>query len=145
MIIALEGPDCCGKTTLFESLKGRVNAIFVPKIPRSTEAEDWAHYNTMRAMYDPERLYIFDRSIFVSGQIYRQLAGKEPFDFPWVPKIRALMLDEDIETLQSRAVASGHPPVDPRQFSTYRRFVISENPWPVVRAVTYIQGWIYER
>jgi thymidylate kinase len=81
-IVALEGPDRAGKTTLFNALRGRVDAVFVPSFPSSKELlplmplVDSRQIMLWEALYDPSKFYICDRTPFVSGPVYDKLYGR---------------------------------------------------------------------
>ena len=100
MIFALEGPDRCGKTSLFEELKSCLpNCVFVPRLPvdksllpvmRSVEARNDALW---RALYDERKLYICDRHLSVSNQVYSLLYDREPLDVSfWYGRVHPVYL-----------------------------------------------------
>lgn len=109
MIIALEGPDCCGKTTLFNALQGRIRAVFVPKVFTSPgifaamsdvshrDLDFWEH------LYDSNRLYICDRHASVSGPVYNMLRGDRSIDVSlWTRRVVPIVLNPGREELLRR-------------------------------------------
>lgn len=115
MILALEGPDRAGKTSVFDALKGCVDAVYVPSLSLpdgvpagllvSKLAELWEQ------LYDDSRLYVCDRSLFVSGPVYAALSGSEfPYDWwKWKYRVRVVYIDAPDAVLEARCVATGEP------------------------------------
>lgn len=115
MILALEGPDRSGKTSVFEQLKSRVDAVFIPSLSMppgvppgllvSKLAELW------ELLYDEEKLYICDRSLFVSGPVYAAVLGSEyPYEWArWKYRVRVVYFDASDTLLEMRCRATGEP------------------------------------
>lgn len=84
MIVSLEGPDKCGKSTLFRALQAvglevtyiKRNPYDPDLAPVMAKVERVQEY-LFRQMYDPERLYLLDRSFTVSPQVYAKFTGRE--------------------------------------------------------------------
>ena len=87
MLIAIEGPDCSGKTTLFNALRGLLDARFVERLPLAPEL--FPHMNAVEArqialweaLYDDSRTYISDRSCFVTGPVYNSIHSRPDLNF----------------------------------------------------------------
>lgn len=106
MLVLIEGPDGCGKTTLFNALRGSVDATFVPNLPmrcphvpemeRRTE-HLWWH------LYRDDALYICDRGPVVSSLVYSKSQGRTCMDYSrWRSRILVLYLDVSVEELSRR-------------------------------------------
>lgn len=115
MIVAIEGPDCAGKSSLFGALKGRIAATFFryPAVSRDdfteriTELEERDLY-FWEQLYDPGRLYISDRFTAVSSMAYARMYGRRSVDCkPWVPELRVLYLRVPAVVLQARLARRG--------------------------------------
>jgi thymidylate kinase len=115
MIIAIEGVDCAGKTTLFNALRGRVPAVFVPSLPLPKElwpVMPWVELRQVSLwehLYDQEKLYICDRSVFTSAPVYDALM-RRPFLLdlaPWKPRVRVLYLHLDDDEIRRRFAERG--------------------------------------
>lgn len=109
MIVTLEGPDRAGKTTLYEALKGRMNAVFVSSLPMNERLIPLMHLVDIRQielwkyLYDPHKLYICDRSPFVSGPVYAALRGTEyPDTSVWRDRVRVVYLAPSHVELERR-------------------------------------------
>lgn len=117
MIIAIEGPDRSGKSTLFEQLRRSLQwARFVPSLPMSPAlfkhiAEVEARQACLwEALYDSRQCYICDRSLFVTGLVYDRIYGRPSMDIElWRPQIRVLYVEVPVEELQRRHAATGDP------------------------------------
>jgi thymidylate kinase len=110
MIIAVEGPDRAGKTTLFEAIRASgFIARYVPNVPtplsllpHMLEVQRRAD-NLWRALYDPSIKHVCDRHLAVSSQVYDRLFGREPLDVSfWREKIRVVYMRPSLETLLAR-------------------------------------------
>lgn len=115
MILALEGPDRAGKTSVFEALKCRVDAVFVPSLSLPDGVPPGLLTSRLavlwEAMYDPNRLYICDRCLFVSGPVYAALYDEEyTYDWKiWSDHVRVAYIDAPDSVLEARCVATGEP------------------------------------
>jgi hypothetical protein len=109
MLVALEGPDRVGKTTLFDALQGRIDAVFVPCIPMAAELMPFVDLLEPRtvalwkALYDPSKLYISDRCPFVSNIVYAQVYGRSPRSYPdWYEEVSPVYLRAPARVLRAR-------------------------------------------
>jgi hypothetical protein len=111
MLVVLEGPDRAGKTTLFEALRRAYPglAVYVPNTPfdeREIPVLDLIKRRSLdlwKALYDPEKLYVCDRSPFTSNVVYAEVYGRPAEYYPeWDTQIRVLYLEADEALLQSR-------------------------------------------
>lgn len=115
MLIALEGPDRAGKTTVFNRLRKLIPAHFVPTMHitpallacmgdvERRQIELWD------ALYDSDKLYICDRSVFVSAPVYDRLYGRPVTRFAacWYDRTKVLYFDAPAEVLRERHAATG--------------------------------------
>lgn len=84
MIVAIEGPDLSGKTTLFKALQPLLKAAYID-VPRFTKKimrsfatqHDDLYMALFTQMYDPSKLYIVDRFPPITSQVYDRLHGRE--------------------------------------------------------------------
>lgn len=125
MIIALEGPDRCGKTTLFLALQGRLKAKFVPGLPLHRSLMPvMSHVERRqdalwRMLYEPSRLYVTDRHLSVSSLVYSELYNRDPVDVRfWYDKVQVLYLDVPTKELERRHKLTGDALFD---FANYER------------------------
>lgn len=116
MMLALEGADRSGKTTLWEALKLHLpDARFVPRLPLSTEllrvlrAVEDRTTALWEAVYDPSTLYVCDRSFTVSGPVYDRLYGREARELSdlWVERTRVVYVEVPLSELRRRYNATG--------------------------------------
>lgn len=122
MIVAVEGPDCSGKTTLWEALQGKVEAIFVKRPPLTPEQMSRARELELEDLelwereHDPSGLYIADRHTAVSALAYGALYGREPLDTSsWVPRLRVVYLRPTAAQLRARLLERGDSIADPER------------------------------
>lgn len=113
MIVALEGPDLSGKTTVFRRLLVP-GAVLFPGLPMDPEllphmaAVERRQEAVWRALYDPARLYVCDRHFAVTATVYSKLYGRERPDYSrWYPELRVLYLDAPLELLLARHAERG--------------------------------------
>lgn len=116
MILAIEGPDKSGKTTLWRALKAALpSATFVGRLPlppalfpvmASVELRDSVLWE---ALYDGSKLYVCDRHLAVSGRVYDAFYGRETlFDWrPWVGRTLVAFLRVDEAVLRERCRTEG--------------------------------------
>jgi thymidylate kinase len=111
MILAIEGPDCCGKSTLVELLKPHFpRAVFCGGLPLPSPLMPVMSYVEVRQealwrqLYDPQKLYIADRSFTVSAQVYSRYF-KRPLLFdptPWIREQFIVYINVPTRVLESR-------------------------------------------
>jgi thymidylate kinase len=116
MIVALEGPDCCGKTTLFRAVSGRLpGAVFVPSLPVTRElltvmpAVEARQLALWEHLYDPSKLYVCDRHVAVSAPVYDALYCRQAPDIAqhWFREVRPVYLGVPLDELERRYALRG--------------------------------------
>jgi thymidylate kinase len=136
MILAIEGPDCSGKTTLFNSLN--LNAIKIPSIPLVPgEMQIYASVekkllSLWEAMYSPKKVFLCDRSMFVTSTVYSLLRGREVLDFSkWYKEVAIVYLDVPEEILISRHDTRGEKDILKHEYRVLRKLYedILTRPW----------------
>jgi len=136
VIIALEGPDRCGKTTLFNALKKELrDTAFVPSLPYGKELLPVMQYMEARAealwraLYDPSRVYVCDRCFAFSNVVYGALYGREQLcDVSgWLPELRILYIDVPLKELERRYAEVGDDMFDAARYkdvlNLYEKFL----------------------
>lgn len=119
----MEGPDLCGKTTLFGRLRTCVLATFVPGLPLDPVlVPHMAHVEARQealwaALYDPSKLYVCDRHFSVTNRVYAQLYGRPCADYSrWYPELRVLYLYSPLSMLLNRHAERGDKIAQPEHF-----------------------------
>lgn len=117
MILALEGPDCCGKSTLFAALRkaGKLAATYVSTMPLSKElmpVMSWVEERQVqlwRALYDPAKLYVCDRTVFTSAPVYDRLFHRPALVPPgeMQGQLLVLYMEVPLEELKRRYAMRG--------------------------------------
>jgi hypothetical protein len=105
VIYALEGPDRCGKTTLFKALRRSVDAAFVPGLPPTHDFEGGeARSETLwEALYDRNKVYICDRHFSVSDSVYSVIRGRKRRDYSrWFDRVVPVLVYAPIDELRKR-------------------------------------------
>lgn len=117
MLIAIEGPDKSGKSTLFRELRetwaepaSQQFPVFVPGLPMDKALLPHMHWIEQRqaalwdAVYDEKRVYICDRSVFVSAPVYDQVYNRPLFNLTdeWRQRVRVLYVDCPMRVLLAR-------------------------------------------
>jgi thymidylate kinase len=140
MLIAIEGMDMSGKTTLFRALRSlpelrrtAIGVTFVPTMPLPRELWPAMHHVEVRqlalwdALYDPVKLYVCDRHVAVSAPVYDALHGRPMLvDIgPWVHRICVVYLEVPYETVQARYVTRGDQYFDPSKYAETKRLYTS--------------------
>ena len=122
MIVALEGPDLCGKTSVFQHLIVP-GAAMCPGLPMDSElmphmaAVERRQEAVWRALYDPARLYICDRHFVVTSLVYSKLYGRPVPDYSrWIPELRVLYFDAPLSVLLDRHAERGDRIAQPEHF-----------------------------
>jgi thymidylate kinase len=122
-IIALEGADCCGKSTAFENLKIIGYPVLdQPKCSRElfhsiTELER-RELSLWEALYDGRDI-VCDRSVFVSGPVYAMFYGREVLTYrnEWLSKLFVVYFDVPTELLERRYAERGDDKFEGKDFN----------------------------
>jgi thymidylate kinase len=111
VILALEGPDRSGKSSVFEELRQLLpNAVFCASLPVSEELlpvmpqVEARQAKVWEQLYDPKKLYICDRFFAVTGQVYNKLF-KRPclMDYKrWYSELRVAYIVVPMDELERR-------------------------------------------
>jgi len=162
MLVALEGVDCVGKTTLFGELRPLLKAKFVPSLPLPSElwpVMPWVELRQVSLwehLYDPDQLYVCDRSVFTSAPVYDALMERPLLFDPskWASEVRVLYLQLGDVGLARRFAERGDAHITAKQmqrlhqlyeehclsrFEYYR--IDAARPDLVSAAVRVIRGW----
>lgn len=115
MIIAIEGPDCSGKTTLFNAVLGKLeNAVYVPSLGMNMTLRQHASMVSRRdllwweALYDQDKLYVCDRHPAVSGPVYDALRGSLPASVDaWYSEVAVFHMKLPTRELEKRLKSRG--------------------------------------
>lgn len=120
MIVAIEGPDRVGKTTVWRALMAEAEfagARFVPNVSADSAligagdavqlASEMRVDAWWRALYVPRTLYVCDRCPFVSNLVYAVVHGRSTGDRndvlrAWADRLFIARLDADDDVLLSR-------------------------------------------
>ena len=139
MIYALDGPDCCGKSTVFQALRdircsscrprypcpqgglcrrALIDRIaFVPSFPEGYECER-TNSGLWEALYDPKRLYVSDRHFSITGAVYSKLYGRPFRDHKrWRSEVVPVYFDVPVEELRRRHAVRGDADFDAELYS----------------------------
>lgn len=117
MIVALEGPDRCGKTSVFNAMRERYPdlAKYVPGLPLHAALFPHMAYVELRdsalwgALYDRDRVYVCDRHFAVSAQVYSSVHGRTcAVDCSaWKRELRVVYFDCPLSVLRERHAVAG--------------------------------------
>lgn len=112
MILALEGPDRCGKSTAFAGLYRYRPELgrYVPALPLHPSLMPHMEYVEERqahvwdALYDESTLYVCDRHFSVSGQVYARMYGRSLRFDParWAPHVHVAYFYVPVDELRRR-------------------------------------------
>ena len=146
MILALEGPDRAGKTTIFHRLAGYFPGVrLVPGaplqaclLPHMAAVEErnsflWQH------LWDGGNT-LCDRHFSVSGQVYDELYGRKPnIDYRcWHHRVVPVYFDVPIAELERRHAATGDDLFDVKRYEEvcklYAKVLPLYTNYSVVRA-----------
>lgn len=127
-IIAIEGADKCGKSTLFAQLLGvmvRPKFIQLPSFgkDRMHIASNLAlrDLELWEAFYDPKQLYICDRHVIISDAVYSQLYKRPRLrESPLKTEISVLYLDIAVKELKHRHSTCKEDVQDSHQYGLVR-------------------------
>lgn len=130
MIVAIEGPDCSGKTTLFDGLRKLcVPATYVARNKTSSKTlgclgpVNDALNHLWWQLYEPGKLYICDRHFVVSNPVYDQLYRREPGPLwrQWWPLVLVVHLDPPLEVLEQHYSIRGDLHFDAVHYPAVKR------------------------
>lgn len=114
MILALEGPDRAGKTTMWTELQQHLRATFIPRLPLSSHLLPFMHLCEQRELelwkllHRESELYVMDRSPFVSGPVYDRLYNRPSNDVSyWYDRVKVAYVDTPLPELKRRYKATG--------------------------------------
>lgn len=96
MILALEGPDGCGKTTLYHALAHRLRHPQIHFVKWGPLKDLWRYivqleerdHTLFSSMYSADHLYVCDRFCAVTGPIYARVYDRPTLAYytgPWEP------------------------------------------------------------
>jgi thymidylate kinase len=156
VLVAIEGPDCCGKTTLFNSLlkRGKLpGAHFVPKRagcddPQLRSVVDKHCSELWATLYCTDKLYVCDRFHAVSDRVYAAYYMRETEPL-WAP-VDMLVVYLDVPATELKARAHGTEDVSMDfvrlrgLYSSVLKHFSTACFWePVVEVVEqHIEGWV---
>jgi thymidylate kinase len=157
-ILAIEGPDRSGKTTLFNALKmrmpwaRRLKLHTPPELFPYMRLVDERELTLMAAMYDPDVTYIMDRSVFVSGQVYAKNRGETPVNVAeWRSEVYVAYLDVHTDILLRRHEATADTQYADSIETLKRLFDAELMRWPNVLRLhsagaqpEHVEGWFHE-
>jgi len=160
VILAICGPDCSGKTTLFDALRPVLRGSFLPRqsrLPRELMPYmlhlEQGQLALWELMYNCKWRYVCDRSIFVSGPVYARLYNRPvlEFDSEWYDETRVVYLDVPVTELQRRHAVCREAAFDASDYSSvcrlYRehlqRFehIVLDGTEPVQELVGRVLDW----
>lgn len=128
MIFACEGPDCSGKTTLFEALPGAKlkQPTMSPNLFCFMEEVEQVELALWESLYIGQHI-LCDRSLFVSGQVYARLYGRKLLDVTkWRSHVHVLYLDVSLPVLFQRCEQRGDDKFDPANFVRLCELYVAE-------------------
>lgn len=114
MIIALEGPDGSGKTTLWQSLRtafgfAHPELVFAnfPSMGKDlwpfAEHVEYRDRHLFESVYDEKRTYVTDRFFAVTGPVYGRVFNRHTPDYrTWYPRLQVIYLAAHPEQLVER-------------------------------------------
>lgn len=129
-IVAIEGPDKCGKSTLYEKLKALAwlnppqfvnpasygkDRMHMAEVLSVRELEMW------EALYDPSRLYVCNRHILITDAVYSEMYNRKKLRDSWLEMhLFVLYIDVPLEELVRRYKESSEDIQDPRRYQEAR-------------------------
>ena len=116
MIIACEGADRSGKTTLLRPLATALQAKLITRLETSKEtAKCWSYIepvylHLLECLYDPSITYVSDRSMTVSAQVYSAVFNRPCLidPTPWYDRETIVYVDTPIGVLCERCRAENN-------------------------------------
>jgi thymidylate kinase len=129
VIIALEGPDKSGKTTVFHCLQAmRLRAKFVPSVPIHPDLMPVMHHVERRQadlwslLYDKSKMYVADRHFAVSAPIYDAIFNRPVLNVSsWIKELFVVYFDVPIPILEQRYRSVGDALFDAKHYAIAKR------------------------
>lgn len=129
-IVAIEGPDKCGKSTLFQALKQLewpVPPQFIETPSYGKERMHVAAELSLRELemwetfYRPDTLYVCNRHVLVTERVYSWLYNRKVLRSSWLQEeVLVAYLDVPVEELQRRHSLCREEIQDPSKYETVR-------------------------
>ena len=131
MILTLEGPDCSGKTTVFNALREKHPdlGVYVPSVPVPAALKPFMAQLELRQdllwqfLHIPDRLYICDRHVSVSAPVYAAVHGRTFLcdTLHWLPYVHIVYFDLPGHELRRRMLVRGDDSVDSSMLAVIQR------------------------
>lgn len=129
MIIALEGPDKCGKTTLARwanlfDVKVVSYRPIGPRLFSCLPELERRNVETWEMFYDEGTVYVADRLDVVSGLVYGRVYGRPllEFDFEWwFKRVFVVYVRVDVQELKRRLTKDGDELFDEKNYEAIVR------------------------
>lgn len=131
MIIAIEGCDGAGKTTVVTHLSRLLPSAMIiqfrqtpPMYLKAVDVLEPFFFSLFEQMYNPYTVYVCDRFFSVSSRVYAEI-NKMPFTLDgldtWVmPELHVILLDTQPKLLLERFEQEEDRPVDEAYFQNLR-------------------------
>lgn len=125
MLVVLEGPDRCGKTTLFNLMRGRLkNFLFLDALPLPKELMPVMSFVEQRQeavwkqLYNNRQNYLCDRHFAVSSLVYDEFYKREHLidSMHWAGQMTVVYLQVPVEELVRRCKDAPDAFMDPSRY-----------------------------
>jgi len=142
-IITIEGPDKCGKSTLFAGLRDIwIGPTFVDPPPygksRMSIAAQLAERDLelWETFYEPTKLYVANRHVIVSDAVYSNVYDRPTLRYSWIRKhLFVVYIEVSCEELRHRCHTCSEDVQSPEQYAIvkeYYKLVLKDFPHIVV-------------
>lgn len=157
MIIAIEGPDKSGKTTLLEPLAKALQATIVrrfstpPELMAAMPHVEVLYLQLFGELYDPSKIYVCDRSPTLSAQVYSKVFDRPSYIdvAPWLGRQVIVYVKTHVNALMERHAKDGDDVFPVRLYERtvaeyeqrlkeYPAVIQVDGLWPPERNVTII-------